>query len=158
MTDDRPSPKEQAEAEALARALVSGGDGEVDPAAPDDAREAAALIGLDAAELSPDREAAVWERIQAGLPDPAADPRPAWRRWLLPVGSLAAAAAALVLVVAWPGAPAPTPLPRPEADLLQAQAQAAAGDRVAAARLERDMRSYRRDVYAKLRERYGGRS
>jgi len=156
MTDDRPSPDEQAEAEALALAL----EGVPGKQPPPDALEAAGLLELDGQAMSAEREQAVWERIEAALPGVEGRPaRPAWRRWLLPVGSVAlAAAAALALVVALPGAPGATALPRPDPGLLQHQAEAASGADRAAVRLDADMRAYRANMFASLRRRYGGRS
>lgn len=154
MTDDRPSPEELAAAKALARTLK----GEPVQAAPADALQAAGLIELDGQALSAEREAAVWDRIQNRLDPALADNRrPDWRRWLLPVGSLATAAAAVLLVFGLlPATPSATALPRPEVALLRHQAGAAAGQSQAAERLRVDMRTYRADLFARLQDRYGG--
>lgn len=125
---------EQSEAEELARSLEGQGE----------------------AELGRDRAQAVLQRIMAEA-GPMLDRRavkPAWQRWLLPVGGLGlAGATAAALLLFWPAAP--VTLPRPDPGLLKAQAQAAAPKADPAA-LRSEMQAYRGRMLAALDERYGG--
>jgi hypothetical protein len=158
MKDDEPTPEEQREAEALARALA--GERPDAAAPPPEALEAAALLrhARSGGQLDPARQQALAERLRAEL-----GPRPRRRRspwlWLLaPLG--AGAAAALILAV---GAPRPRELPRlttlppPAPSLLAAQARAARGQPAALASLDAQMRSYRRELHERLRSSGGGR-
>src|SRR5262249_6385813 len=112
MTDEKaPTPEEEREAQALARAL----DGE-DAQAPADALEAAALLRASRdSELSDVHARAIREQII---------PRPRRGHWAMPLGALAAVAATVtVLVLA--RRQSPTPIPTPSPMLLAAQAEAA---------------------------------
>jgi hypothetical protein len=151
MDDDRSMRDEQAQAEALARAL----DGESGTEeAPPEALEAAGLLRLSAgAALDEARSQAVLNRVLSGLPEPET-PRRSWLRWLIPVGSVAAAAA-MVLLIMRPAAPPAAGLPWPSKALLQSQARAAAGSDADASALRKQMRSYRGELFARLDRHYG---
>ncbi len=154
MSDDRPGREEEEQAEALARAL----DGEsAVPGVPRDALGVAGLLRLSqAGELDEARQESVLERVMSMVPLPegsSAPQRSPWLRWLVPAGGLAAAAA-LVLVLVLPAGPEATELPRPDAALLRHQAEAASGSATAARRLHAGMQRYRRDMLARLEERY----
>ena len=135
MSDEfTPTAKEPAQAEELARSLEGQGQ----------------------AELGRDRSQAVLRRIMAEA-GPALDRRaakPAWQRWLLPVGGLGlAGAAAAARLRFWPAVP--VTLPAPDAALLKAQAQAA-GAKADVRALRKDMQAYRGRMLAVLDQRYGG--
>jgi hypothetical protein len=139
MTDEKaPTPEEQREAEALARALA-GEEGD----APADALETAALLrGSRSAELSDVRARAIRERVA---------PRVRHWHWMAPLGALAAAAATLIVAVAHRGQ-TPTRIPAPPAALLAAQAEAARPH--GGHDLEREMVAYRQQVLGALEGRY----
>jgi hypothetical protein len=158
--DEAPTPDEEREAAALARALEPSGGAE--EAAPPDALAAAALLRYahGGGGLDPSRGRTLAAGLGAELAArvaPTAPPRRWWsRRWLWVAGPLAGAAAmASVLVVGtarYRAASAPeraTP-PAPSVALLEAQAAAARGDARAWAALDREMRAYRRDLFAQL--------
>jgi hypothetical protein len=158
--DQAPTPDEEREAAALARALERSGGAE--EAAPPDALAAAALLRYahGGGDLDPSRGRSLAAGLAAELAArvaPTAPPRRWWsRRWLWIAGPLAGAAAmALVLVVGTarfraaraPGGATPPP---PSVALLEAQAAAARGEARAWAALDREMRAYRRDLFAQL--------
>lgn len=158
MTDDDPTPEEQREAEALARAL----QGVAEPAAPRDALETAALVRAagPAGALSPERGAAVLERIAPALKGPRRRPR--WRTAVLAAASVAAAVLGfsvtghLQITARAPSARRErTWPPEPSAALLAAQARAARGEAPLEA-IDAEMRAYRMQVYQALARRYGG--
>ncbi|RLB53888.1 MAG: hypothetical protein DRJ42_10640 [Deltaproteobacteria bacterium] len=166
--DDELSPEELAEAEALRRALDRGAG---DPALPDDALEAAALLRYSAGddELGEGRMDAILGDVFAEAKVPAQPdeeeaktaPWLGWLKWLFPVGGLAAAAAVAMLAV-MSAEPAPmdgtaaTRLPAPTAALLRAQAQAAGPGEEGQLALASAMGSYRGAVLGSLQERYEG--
>jgi hypothetical protein len=151
MDDNRSERDEQAQAEALARALA-GEPGSQE--APPEALEAAGLLRLSAgAALDEERSQAVFDRVLSGLPEPEA-PRRGWLRWLIPVGSVAVAAA-MVLLIMRPAAQPAAGLPWPNRALLQSQARAAAGTDADASALRVQMRSYRGELFARLDRHYG---
>jgi hypothetical protein len=130
MSDDEPTPEERREAEALARAL----EGRPAEGVPADALAAAALLRYARSEgrLDPARAAAVGRRLQPGL-----------RRWWWLAVVPVAAAAAIVLV-----ARAPLRLPPAPKELLVTQAAAARGGAAELEALDRQMREYRRALFA----------
>jgi hypothetical protein len=148
MKDEDPTPEEQREAEALARAL-DGGAG--DP--PADALATAGLLRYARGEgLDPTRAAALRAKAR---------PRPR-RRWVWVVAPLAVAAALILFLVPattmyqvqsvpQPAAPTAPSWPPPTAALLEAQAAAARGGPGALERLDTGMRSYRQALFARLR-------
>jgi len=160
--DEQPSEEELREAAALAAALES--DRAVDPSsapgAPSDALEAAALLRHARAPLAVPPAA---EPIIAAQAAPALDAlrtrgRRRARLWIA-TSLIAPAAAAVWLLMstithAPPSRVAAAP-PAPTADLLAAQAEAARGGpgSVALARLDVEMRAYRRQYHAGLRRR-----
>jgi hypothetical protein len=130
MSDDEPTPEERREAEALARAL----EGRPAEGVPADALATAALLRYARSEgrLDPGRAAAVGRRLQ-----------PTARRWWWLAAVPVAAAAALVLV-----ARAPQRLPPAPKELLVTQAAAAHGGGAELEALDRQMREYRRALFA----------
>jgi hypothetical protein len=156
--DDKPTPEEEAAAEALARAL----DGEGGPDVPDEALQAAALLRYTGSggELAPARRAALLDELMAEVDRSGRAPaRARWRRWLLPWGGLAGAAAAMaVAFLLWPAGGAPgeaAALPAPTAALLGVQSAAARPGGGDLAALGREMRVYRAEMYAALAAHYG---
>lgn len=154
MKDDDPStPEEQREAEALARALAGQAS---ESAPPPDALEAAALLRYaHRGELDPGRAAALGAGVRAGL---ARRPRRSW--WLWVVAPLGTGLAMMTLFGVnmsrrVPPLPALPPLPAPTAALLETQAAAARGRGEALGDLDAQMRSYRRELFARLQA--GGR-
>ena len=153
--DDEPAPSEEElrEAAALARALEK--DAPPDAAPPIDALEAAALL----------RHA----RVPLAVP-PAHEPIAAaqalaarrgrrLRPWIAASLVVPAAAAAWLLVASVLNRSAPPVAIRPPAPtpgLLAAQADATRGGRAALARLDQEMRAYRRQYHDGLRRRGGG--
>lgn len=170
MSDDADE-REQAEAEALARALEGGAERAAPPA---DALEAAALLRYSGreGELAPDRADAVLERL---LPQVGRTRRRRVRVIVWGAGGVLAAAAAAALVLWLPRAPADqravvqpaataeehavaARLPVPPAALLAAQAGAAqAKDEQARARFETEMRAYRQALLGALERAYPAR-
>lgn len=167
--------QERAEAAALAAAL----DGE--PSArtpPEDALATALLVrhGGAGGELSHERSEAILGELLRAAPQPGAARGKVVRLW--PWGAALAAAAAIALVVlqplgdeaaapaqepvaAAPQAPATRPsstrgVPAASASLLAAQTALlrAGGDREAAARFERELRAYRKEVFRALQAAY----
>jgi len=153
MSEDEPTDKERAEAEALAHAL----DNEKGAAesAPADALETAAL--LRHAELSDLAARRVFERLAPALERRR---RVVMVRLLAGTAVLVALAVPIVVLTSAPrsvvthapraGALSATALPRPSAQLLTAQARAASDPR----KLQNEMRSYRDAVYDALAARY----
>ncbi|HMF42907.1 MAG TPA: hypothetical protein VKQ32_19680 [Polyangia bacterium] len=159
--EEQPSEEELREAAALAAALEK--DQAADPSAhdaPNDALEAAALLRQARAPIAVPAAA---EPIVAAQAAPALEAlrtrgRRRARLWIA-TSLLAPAAAAVWLLTSTMthapqsrGSAAP---PAPTADLLAAQAQAARGGpgSVALARLDVEMRAYRRQYHAGLRQR-----
>jgi hypothetical protein len=144
MKDDEPTPEEQREAEALARALEGAPS---DSAPPPEALEVAALLRHGGGDLDPARARAVADRVRPVVRRPR-------RRWLLVLAPLAMGAAALVVlpVMRRPTLPRLAALPPPAPALLAAQAQAARGQGQALEALDTQMRAYRQALFAKLRE------
>jgi hypothetical protein len=149
MSEDEPSDKERAEAEALARAL----DGEAAPPAaaplPLDALETAAL--LRQRELS----AVAAERVLAHLTPALRRKRYAMRIKVFAAAATLLAASSAALLVWRKMGPAPavvsaTALPLPSAALLAAQARAPTD----AQALDEEMRRYRGSLYGALSARY----
>jgi len=139
MTDEKaPTPEEQREAEALARAL----DGE-EVEAPQEALEAAALLRASrSAELTDVRARAVRDRIA---------PRVRHWHWMAPLGVLAATAATVIVMIAH-RRQLPARIPMPSAALLAAQAEAARPK--GGTQLDREMVAYRQQVLSALEARY----
>jgi hypothetical protein len=163
--DEQPSQEELREAAALAAAL------ETDPAgggAPTDALETAALLRHARAPLavSPAHEPVAAAHVAPAL-DARRMPRPRRSRMWIAISLVAPAAAAGWLFLAhspmrghrhiqptvYVGPPAPS------SDLLAAQAAATRGDGkpgAALARLDLEMRAYRRQYHEGLRRVHGG--
>jgi hypothetical protein len=147
MKDDEPTPEEQREAEALARALEGA---PAESAAPPEALETAALLRHAHGEgrLDPARAQALGAKLRAEV-------RPPRRRWIWLLAPLAAGvtAAALLLFLrpAPRGLPALASLPAPAPALLAAQGEAARGKGQALASLDQQMRAYRRELFDRLR-------
>ena len=144
--DQDPTPEEQREAEALARAL----EGDASAAPPADVRATVGMLrhaGRGAA-LAPDRAAAVRARAAETLVRPARR-RARWL-WLAAPVAAAAAAVVLVMVVRRPPSPGALPLPAPSLPLLAAQAAAARGDARALDTLDQQMRAYRASMFRQL--------
>jgi hypothetical protein len=131
MSDDESTPEERREAEALARAL----EGRPAEGVPADALATAALLRYARSEgrLDPARAAAVGRRLQPGLR----------RWWWLAVVPVAAAAAGIVIA-----SRAPLRLPPPPKQVLSTQAAAAHGGVAELDALDRQMRAYRRALFA----------
>ena len=140
MTDEKePTPEEQREAEALARAL----EGQ-EANAPADVLEAAALLRASrSAELSDVRARAIRQRIL---------PVRHWH-WMAPLGALGAALATLIVMFV-ARRQVPTPLPAPSPALLSAQAESARPKGADAQLLDREMVAYRARVLGALEARY----
>jgi hypothetical protein len=165
--DEEPTEAERREAAALAAALE--GDGPAQPSgadtAPADALETAALLRHARAPIAVPPAA---EPVLVAQAAPRLDARRAGRlrraRVWIGASLVAPAAAAAWLLFATTAsrqAPhaGPVALPAPTADLLAAQAQATRGGSqagAALARLEREMRAYRRQYHAGLRGRGEG--
>jgi hypothetical protein len=161
--DDEPTAEEQAEAEALARALERGdaappadGAGARAPA-PADAVATAALLrhAARAPGAAADRQARLSAAAARVRLPAAARPRPRrWRlAWLVPAALVPALAAMFLLTARTRQAPTlgarDVVLPAPDVALLQAQARAARGGEGLAA-LDRQMRGYRARFYERL--------
>jgi hypothetical protein len=145
MKDEDPTPEEQREAEALARALA--GD-PTQAAAPQDVLETAALLRSVRADarLDPARAAAVLARAR---------PRALRRRPPIWAGLTGAVAVAVVVLVLLRTRPVPPPWPAPSAELLEAQAAVAGGGAGALERLDTGMRGYRQALFTRLGARSG---
>jgi hypothetical protein len=165
---------ERREAEALARALERGS---ADEDLPEAALQTAALLrySADGGALDVERaESILGEVLDASAKAaakkaakkaaaPAEARMPLWRRgwrWVLGLSSVAALAILLLFLLRTgavdPSAVDETVLPAPSAGLLSAQlARVSAPE--ADADFDREMGTYRADVYAALTERYGAR-
>jgi hypothetical protein len=146
MKDDEPTPEEQREAEALARALDGDPSGS---AAPPEALEVAALLrhAHGQGQLDPARAQAMATGLRAGV-------RPPRRRWPWLLMPLAAGVTAVALLIPATRPPPLRPLsslPALPPALLAAQAEAARGGGQAVASLDAQMRAYRRELFDKLR-------
>jgi hypothetical protein len=162
MKDDEPTPEEQREAEALARALA----GEAPSSAPPpEALETAALLRYASGEarLDPARREALAAQLQKELFERGTRKRPLWFWIAAPLG--AGAAAAMVLAITTMNSVAPArrtelpalaKLPAPEQSLLAAQAEAARGRGQALGDLDAQMRAYRRALFDRLRRQQEG--
>jgi len=162
--DDEPSPspseEELREAAALAHALETDARPDTSHAAPPtEALEAAALLRHARAPLAvppahePIAAAQATQALQARRGRRA-------RRWIAASLLAPAAAAAWLLFANVLSRSAPPPVairpPVPTTGLLAAQADAARGGRAALARLDQEMRAYRRQYHDGLRRRGGG--
>jgi hypothetical protein len=148
--DDEPTADEQAQAEALARALAGEPEGQRPPP---EALDSAALLGFarSGGTADPARLAAVRDRTRA---DVLAGLRPRRkRRWWAWMSAPLAAGAAAGLVLATRPAPrfSDSRWPAPPAALLETQAAAARGERGALGRLDEQMRVYRQALLAGAR-------
>jgi len=144
MKEDEPTPEELREAEALARALDGAAP---ESAPPPEALEVAALLrhAHGDGQLDPARAQELAARLRANV-------RPPRRRWLWLLAPLVVGTAALVLLLPAPRPQLPqlTALPAPSAALLAAQAEAARG-RGQLSGLDAQMRTYRRQLFERLR-------
>jgi hypothetical protein len=164
MDDDAPpTAEEQAEAEALARALEppgAPGDAPERPA-PEDALATAALLRHARATASESARAPATAAARAVAA--LAARRPPRARRLVRTVLLSAGAMAMVLVLYLvmrttterTARLGPATLPAPTVELLRTQARAARGGEDLGA-LDRDMRAYRAAFYAALATREGG--
>jgi len=147
MKDDEPTPEEQREAEALARALEGDPSGS---APPPEALEVAALLrhAHGEGQLDPARAQVMAAALRAGV----RRPRRHWPWLLMP---LAAGATAVTLLLSTTRAPLPPlpPLPAPGPALLAAQAEAARGGGQSLGSLDTQMRAYRRELFERMRGR-----
>jgi hypothetical protein len=160
--DQEPTEAELREAAALAAALEGERAAETSAvaAAPDDALEAAALLRHARAPIvvPPAAEPAVAAQVAPALDARRTRGRRA-RIWIATSLVAPAAAAVWLLAATIGGRPAPLsalPPPAPSADLLAAQAQATRGGGqagAALARLDVEMRAYRRRYHEGLRRR-----
>ena len=160
------SEEELREAAALADALEGGGA--TDPSAPGapraDALETAALLGHARAPIAvpPALEPRVMAEVAAALDARRARGRRRARLWIATSLIAPAAAAAWLLFATVASRQAPVsaqPPPAPTADLLAAQAEATRGGGqagAALARLDTEMRAYRRRYHERLRRGLGG--
>jgi hypothetical protein len=145
MSEREPRAEELREAEALARALEGGKQGD----APGDAAEMAALLRAAGRQgtLSPERSRAVLEDVQRERRSPR------WRRRMMVMGTAAAAVAlALTATFSLRRSAAGARMPRPQARMIAAQINAARGGNLVA--LEVETRVYRTAMYASLASRY----
>jgi hypothetical protein len=165
--DEQPSDEELREAAALAAALEGDAGGAVDAAPPADALETAALLRHTRSPIAvpPPAEATVSAQVAPALDARRARGRRRARIWIATTLVAPAAAAAWLLVATTTGrhaslsAPPWTVPPAPTADLLAAQAEATRGGSrasAALARLDLEMRSYRRQYHQNLRNRGEG--
>jgi len=160
--DDEPAPSDEElrEAAALARALETDAPTESgDAAPPSDAIETAALLRHARAPLAvpPAHEPIAAAQASEAL---AARRGRRGRRHLWIAASIVAPAAAAAWLLFAPvrnrNAPPPLAIPPPSPGLLAAQAEATRGGRTALARLDEEMRAYRRRYHDGLRRRGGG--
>jgi hypothetical protein len=153
-----PSEEELREAAALAHALEpDAGDRE----APADALEAAALLRHARAPIAvpPAHEPLATAQAAQALDARRTRTRRRAARWIatsLVVPGLAAAWLMVSTTARRSAPPAATALPAPSPALLAAQAEAARGGGAALARLDLEMRAYRRAYHDGLRRRGGG--
>jgi hypothetical protein len=156
--DEEPSEDELREAAALAAALeADAGDRD----APADALEAAALLRHARAPIAlpPAHEPIATAQAAQALDARRTRGRRRARRWIVTSLLMPGLAAAWLMVSTTArraAPPAAAALPAPSPDLLAAQAEAARGDRAALARLDLEMRAYRRAFHEGLRRRSGG--
>ncbi len=150
LDDEEPTAEELAEAERLAHALERGHSAEP---VPEDALGAAALLRFakDAGALPPERSERILQDALARARPLRAKPR--LGATLLGLLGLAAAGAASIVFVVRSQAPEPASLPAPPRALLEAQLSAA-NMRSSLTTLDVETMRYRREFYAKLRERY----
>ena len=163
-----PTEDELREAAALAEALERDAPAEKEGAHPPpvDALETAALLRHAHAPLSvPPAHEPIATAMAATTLDARrtrTQTRRRAARWLVATLAIPSVAAAWILFdpTFYIGRPTPTAaLPTPSADLLAAQAQATrggSGASAALARLDAEMRTYRRQYHAGLRRRGGG--
>lgn len=167
--DDSVDEDERREADALARALERGS---ADEDLPEEALQTAALLrySADGGALDVERAEAILGDVLDASAKAAAKKQsaqsearaPWWQagwqagwRWVLGLSSVAAIAI-LLLFLLRPGTVDPTVLPAPSPGLLSAQlARVSAPE--ADQDFDREMGTYRADVYAALTERYGAR-
>jgi hypothetical protein len=168
--DEQPDQPEQAsedelrEAAALADALEGRPATQAPAAPPDDALEAAALLHQARAPIAvpPALEPRVMAQVAAALEVRRARGRRRARVWIATSLIAPAAAAAWLLLATVPSRHArmsALPPPAPTADLLAAQAEAIRGGGqagAALARLDSEMRAYRRAYHERLRRDLGG--
>jgi len=167
--DEEPTEQEEREAAALAAALegepAPAGDAEAAGLGPDDALETAALLRHAGRPIAvpPAAEPSVAAKVAPLLDARRARGRRGGRRWIATSLALpAAAAGAWLLFATTAGRHAPLSMvapPPPSADLLAAQAEATRGGRTpgaAIARLDVEMRAYRRRYHEGLRRRLEG--